>query len=374
VSGTRPDAGADAPWPSAGRAWAAVAVLTFAYVVSFVDRQVLTLLVPAIKRDLLLSDTQISLLQGLAFGVFYTLLGLPLGLLADRGSRRGIIAAGAAVWSAMTAACGLAGTYLQLFLARVGVGVGEAALNPAALSMISDYFPAERRALPIGVYVSAGSLGGGMAMIIGGAVIAFAEGVGEVVVPALGTLRGWQLVFVLVALPGLLIPVLMALVREPARRGARLEAPPRWTDFVGFLKERSRLLALHLGGFAVFSMLVYGLISWTPTLFMRTHGWTAERTGLLYGLTFLVCGVAGAVAGGALASRWRRAGRTDAALRVTAIGATAIVPPSALAPLVPDPHLSLLLWGVSTFFVSFPSGASVAALQEVAPNELRAQA
>lgn len=182
------------PWPPARRGWFAVFVLTLAYVISFVDRQILTLLVPAIKADLGLSDTGISLLQGLAFGVFYTLLGLPLGRLADRMNRSKLIAAGMAFWCLMTVACGLSRNFGQLFVARMGVGVGEAALNPAALSILSDYFPPERRSVPISIFVSAGALGGGLALMIGGGVIAFAESLGAVHVPWLGILQGWQLV------------------------------------------------------------------------------------------------------------------------------------------------------------------------------------
>ena len=130
-----------ATYPSRGRAWYIVAVLTLAYIVSFLDRQILALLIEPIKQVLNLSDTQVGLLLGPAFAVFYVTLGYPAGLLADRKSRKVIITSGIAVWCIMTALCGLARDFRQLFAARVGVGVGEATLTPAALSMISDCFP-----------------------------------------------------------------------------------------------------------------------------------------------------------------------------------------------------------------------------------------
>ncbi|MGH8237396.1 MAG: MFS transporter, partial [Steroidobacteraceae bacterium] len=158
-------------WPPPARAWWTVAVLTFTYIISFVDRTILGLLIEPIKVELSLNDTQIGLVQGMAFGLFYAVMGLPLGWLADRTSRRGLIAVGAALWCAATAACGLASSFVQLFLARIAVGVGEAALSPAAMSIISDSFPKERRAVPIGVYAAAAALGAGLALIVGGTVI-----------------------------------------------------------------------------------------------------------------------------------------------------------------------------------------------------------
>ncbi|MGH8284862.1 MAG: MFS transporter, partial [Steroidobacteraceae bacterium] len=158
----------DDAYPPTAYSWYVVAVLTVTYTVSFIDRQIMALMIEPIRRDLGITDTQVSLLIGLAFAVFYTLLGVPIARLADRYSRRAIIAAGVAVWCVMTAACGLARNYAQLFLARVGVGVGEAALSPSALSMMSDYFPKRTRGRAVAVYHTGISLGAGLAMIVGG--------------------------------------------------------------------------------------------------------------------------------------------------------------------------------------------------------------
>ena len=167
------DASADdsSTYPSSTKAWGLVVVLTIAYAISFVDRQIISLMVEPIKGHLDLSDTQIGLLMGPAFAVVYTLAGIPLGRIADKFSRRNLIVVGMSLWCLMTAASGLARNFMQLFMARMGIGIGEAALSPAALSMISDSFPPEKRTSPIGFYNSAIYIGSGMALILGGIVI-----------------------------------------------------------------------------------------------------------------------------------------------------------------------------------------------------------
>ena len=213
------------PYPDTGYSWYVVVVLTLAYTVSFIDRQIMALMVEPIRRDLGISDTQMSLLLGLAFAIFYTLLGIPIARLADRYSRRLIIASGITIWCLMTAACGLARNYTQLFAARIGVGVGEAALSPSALSMISDYFPKETRGRAVAFYTMGIAMGVGLAMIIGGQVIALVSAAPPVVLPVLGELYAWQTVFLVVGLPGLLMAVLMKTVKEPVRReGLKTEA------------------------------------------------------------------------------------------------------------------------------------------------------
>ena len=181
----------DTAYPSSFRAWTSVSILMLAYVLSFIDRQILNLLVGPIRRDLVISDTQMSLLMGLSFALFYTVCGIPLGRLADTRSRRGVIAVGILFWSAMTAACGMARLYWQFLLCRIGVGVGEAALSPAAYSLIADSFAPERRATAISVYSMGVYLGSGLAFLLGGLVITFASAQGDVTLPVRGV--AWAL-------------------------------------------------------------------------------------------------------------------------------------------------------------------------------------
>ena len=201
-------------------AWYVVFVLLIAQAFAFLDRMIMGLLVGPIRQSFEISDTQFSLLAGLAFSLFYAVMGLPLARIADRGSRKNLIAAGIAAWSLMTALCGLAKGYWTLFAARVGVGVGEATLGPAAYSMIADYFPKNVLARALSVYMIGVTLGSGFAYMLGSAVVSYVEDVGQVVLPVFGAMEGWQVTFVIIGLPGVLVSILMlATVKEPTRTG-----------------------------------------------------------------------------------------------------------------------------------------------------------
>ena len=190
-------------YPPSGYAWYVVGVLTLAYIFSFIDRQILSLMAIPIQQDLGIGDKQMSLLMGASFAVFYTLFGIPLGRLADTRSRRAIISVGIAVWSVMTAGCGLAKTFWQLAIMRMGVGVGEASLSPSAYSLISDYFRPERRSTAMSVYSMGIYIGSGLAFILGGFITLLVAGRESTVLPGFGPVRSWQLVFFVVGLPGL---------------------------------------------------------------------------------------------------------------------------------------------------------------------------
>ncbi|GIS50676.1 MAG: hypothetical protein Ct9H90mP25_1100 [Gammaproteobacteria bacterium] len=194
-------------------------ILFLAYVSSFVDRQVIGLLVEPIKADFQISDTEVSLLLGLSFAIFYCLVALPIGRLVDTKSRKNIVAVGITLWSFMTAMCGLAQNYAQLFLARIGVGVGEATLGPAAYSMLADTFPPKKLGFSMGILIWAPLWVLALSLIIGGSVISFvtANESGRTILFGIEFLAGWQWVFILVGLPGLLIAALAALIKEPRR-------------------------------------------------------------------------------------------------------------------------------------------------------------
>ena len=366
--------GDDAPPYSARYAWYVVAVLTLAYVSSFIDRQILALLVGPIRRDLGISDTGMSLLMGLSFALFYTFLGIPIGRLADARSRRAIIGWGIAVWSAMTAACGLVRSYPQLLLARIGVGVGEAALSPPAYSLIADYFPKEKLATALSVYSMGIYIGSGLAVVIGALALSLVSGGETWTWPIVGALRPWQSVFFVVAAPGLLIALLTLTIREPARRGVVGAASVPVRETVRYLRANLRTFGCHDVGVACVALVNYGIAAWTPTMLARTFGWEPARSGVVTGVVTMVFGVAGIVCGGRLADAMLRAGRRDAKVRACRAGALGLLVSGVLFPLMPTRWLAVALFAPVSFFAAFPFGAAAAAVQEAAPNQMRAQA
>lgn len=355
-------------------AWFVVVILMIAYVFSFVDRQILNLLVGPIRRDLGISDTQMSLLMGFSFAVFYTILGIPLARVADSRSRRGLIAAGIVVWSAMTALCGLAKQYWQLLLFRIGVGVGEAALSPAAYSMIADYFPPERRASAMSVYSMGIFLGSGIAFLLGGLVIQYAAAQGALLLPVVGEVRPWQTVFLILGSAGILFSFALLLVREPPRQGVVAgQSSLPFRDVVAYLWTHRRAVLNHNIGFALLAMCSYGTTAWIPTYFVRSHGWSAAQIGIVFGLIVTVFASAGIIIGGRIADRWIRRGRTDAAMRVGVLAALIAIAGGALYLLAPSGTLAAIALVPPVFALAMPFGAAPAALQEIVPNRMRGQ-
>lgn len=364
-----------APWPSSGVAWYVVVILVIAFIFSFIDRIIIAMLVEPLKADLGLTDTQIGWLQGLAFAVFYATVGLPIGRMADRFSRRAIIGWGIALWSLMTAVCGLARNFLELFLARVGVGVGEAALSPAAYSMIADYFPREKLGRAIGVYQAGAFFGAGLSFLVGGLVIQAVTKAGDLSLPLVGSVQPWQAVFFIVGLPGLLVALLMFTVREPVRRGkmAGHAAGIPLGTVIRYAMERWRVFVLHFVGFALLAVPITTIVTWAFAYFTRVLAFTPPQAALRLGGILVILSPLGVYAGGWLADVLQRRGHHDAPLRVALIAAAGLLPLSALATTLTDPGLVLALFGPFVFFASLSMAMAPAALQLVAPNQMRAQ-
>lgn len=371
------------PYPAIGYAWYVVAVLTLVYVFSFIDRQILNLLVRPIRRDLDITDFQMSLLMGPAFALFYTFFGIPLGRLADSKSRRTIIAVGFVVWSFFTAVCGLARNFWQMMLARVGVGVGEGALSPAAYSIIADYFPPQRRATAISFYSMGIYIGSGVANILGASAIAFFMARPNWQLPVVGAVRGWQVVFFVVGLPGVLLALLMYTVREPVRRGMKKiqdaegklqNAQVPLNEVIAYLKLNWKTFACHNIGFALLSFSSYGTSGWVPTMFVRTHGWSEAKIGFWYGVIVAVFGALGIAAGGWYADWMAKRGARDAVMKVGFIVSLAWAPTGMLYPIVPSAYWAIALLIPTAFFTAAPFGVAPAAIQQIMPNAMRAQA
>jgi MFS family permease len=363
-------------FPDPRRAWYVVLVLMACYTLSFVDRQILAFLVGPLKHDLQLSDTQIGLLQGLAFALFYTFLGVPMGMLADRLSRRNIIAAGVLVWSVMTALGCLARSFVSLAVVRMGVGVGEATLAPAAFSMIADYFPKERLSSALSVYSMGVQLGSGIALLAGGIVVQTVSQMPPVVIPWLGTLEAWRLTFLIVGLPGTLVALLLLTIREPARRqppalsAADAQRPGAHRVYAELRKRRRSVIGISLI-MACQAMSNYAFGGWSPAYFERVHHWPKSRIGVVLGIITIVCGCVGLLVGGRLSDRWLRAGRHDAMLRVglvSLIGVALTLIPAMVAPTL---AVTLALLVPAVFFLALSIGSSFASIQMIFPNEVR---
>lgn len=353
-----------------------VAVLLLAQMFSFLDRMIMGLLVGPVRETLQISDTQYSLLAGLAFSLFYALMGLPLARIADSRSRRNLIAAGIAVWSAMTAVCGLARGFWGLFAARVGVGVGEATLAPSAYSMIADYFPKNILARALSVYMIGVTLGSGFAYMLGGAVVAYVENMDQIVLPMLGAVHGWQLTFFIVGLPGILVSVLvLATVREPPRTGlaAGDAASIPVAEVVRYLWDRRRAYGGHILGISIFVMVVYALNLWGPTYLIRTFGYSRPEAGWVFGLVMILAGTAGLLLAGSVADIWMRRGARDAYVRTILISILCIIPCAVSLGFITNDVLGITMIGLAVFFSAFQGGLAGGTLQLMTPNRMRGQ-
>lgn len=375
-----PAAPTESGFPPESRGWYVVFVLCCCSIVAFIDRQIINLLVDDIKADLLLSDTQISLLQGLAFAFLYAIFAIPLGRLADGGNRRWLITAGIVVWSGATFACGLAESFETLFVARMFVGIGEAVLTPAGYSMLADLFRSRRLSLPVSVYTGSSFFGSGIALLAGGFVIAQLTAMDTISLPWLGPMEMWQAAFIIAATPGLVVALWFLLtVQEPARQAGRgdLTLPDISTasfrHALKYWRANARLFTLVYVGLSLLAAAQFGTGAWAPAFFMRVHGWPAADIGYLYGTLFLVFGTSGVIIGGWLANRLHARGYPDANLRTALIGALLALPMGALFPLVSSPYLGLGLIALLMLFGTMPFGAGTAVIPILAPARLRAQ-
>jgi len=370
-------------YPSATWAWYTVVILLCAYIFSFIDRQILNLLVAPVRRDLGITDTEMSLLIGFSFALFYSMLGLPFGRLADSVDRPKLIIAGMFTWSLMTGGCGLVGSYWQLFLLRMGVGIGEATLSPAAYSMISDSFPPAKRSVPFGVYTMATYVGGGFAFLFGGLLLR-AFGTRELFhLPLIGEVRPWQTLFLLLGVSGILFVLALLTLRDPSRKGARvlptaagkarIERLPIkvvWNYFV----ENGRTLLSLIVGMALVALAAYGTSAWGITFLVRNHRMSAAQAGIDLGGAQIVSGSLGMIAAGKLAAWLMRRGRRDAYMRVAAMSCAAWFVPGILYPLLSRTVAVVALIYVGTFFLCMPTCLIPAAIVELVPNAMRGQA
>jgi MFS family permease len=321
---------ADTPSPTRGAfaTWYTVIILTLLYVLAFIDRQVIALLATPIKRDLGLSDVELSLLMGLAFVVLFSVLGLPAGWLADRVSRKRMIGVGVALWSAMTIVSGLARSYTQLFVGRigvgVGVGVGESAIVPASFSLIQASLPATERGKAFGIFSLGPTFGISLSLVLGGLIFSAAEAGQFSNVPLLSTLKSWQAVFVLLGVFGLPLSLLAVTLHDPVRRAASERA-----DAAGFgealrhVQAHLRAYVLLVGFITCTSTFAFSFGAWSPSMLVRNFNLAPAEVGYLLGPSSLAGSLVGQLFFGTLVDWLTKQGHRDAAPRVGLFTVTA---------------------------------------------------
>jgi MFS family permease len=362
-------------YPTAWRGNLVLAAVTLAYVQSFVDRQVLSLLVEPLKKDLAISDVQVSFLQGLAFASIYCLAGIPLGRAADQFSRRNIIIAGVLFWSAMTMSCGAAGSFGFLLLCRAGVGIGEATLSPSAYSLLSDHFAPQRLPVAMSFYNLGPAIGSGLAYLLGGILLTFSSGARPGIESAFHGLHPWQVTFLIVGASGLAPLALLIWVREPPRIRAAHEvsASANFPETWRFLTARRGTLGLFILGLALLSILSYATLSWYPTMFSRSFGEPASRVGLVYGPLYIVASIVGIISGGWAGTRMAACGTDHPYIRWTlAVACGACVLASCL-PFLLSLKLAYAAAAILVLLQNAWFGTAMAAIHLAVPNRMRAQ-
>ena len=368
-----------APTPVAGAGlgpWFLVSVLSLAGIVSFIDRQVINLLVDPIKADLGLTDVQVSLLQGFAFALLYTVMAVPLAWAADRFNRKWVIIGGLICWSTATFGSGLAMGFAVLFLVRMMIGIGEATLTPAGMSMLSDSFTKERLPTAISIFTGTGFIGSGLALFVGGYLYAELAAAGPQTL-WFGTFQPWQLTFMAVSMLSVPVFLLLLMVREPTRKDggeiiAADEQPPA-LEIIDFMRANAGIMFPLMFGFSCFAAAQFGLGAWAPSYFIRVHGWDQMEVGQFFGPVVMLGGLGGVVGGGILAQFLLDRGLRDATLLVPICAVVLALPLAIIFPLVSSPMVALGLLALVIFFGTMPFGAGVSTFPLITPNRMRAQ-
>jgi MFS family permease len=359
-------------YPSKSRAWTLVLILCLASVVSTIDRGIFTLVVDPVRHTLKISDIQISLLQGLSFGIFYATVGVPLGLVADRVRRRNLVILGLLVWSAATVLGGLAPNYFWMFVSRLLVGLGEATLGPCAVSMIADMFPSSRRGRPTSIYLLGQAVSGGLAVMFVGQVLSISAAGGFKALPGAQGLEGWRMDFVTAGLLGLLVAALLITQREPERRGVALPKTGGLSAGAAlrYFAENWRVFVPYYLGFAFMSLAAYGMIGWNAVLLMRRFGMSPTQVGHWLGLASVVAGAVGSLLAGQIFDHLGRTGR-----RTSRLATLAILPlcalPATMAVFAPNGAVALIVMSIMTMVWPMIGVSMLSSVQEMTPNNMR---
>lgn len=367
-----------AGFPSKKVAWITTFYLALLYWLAILDRYIISLLVDPIKKDLGLTDVQMGLLHGFAFAVTFAGFGLIAGYFADRYKRNLVIFASVSIWSLATAACGMVNSFWQMMWARIGVGFGEAGLNPCAVSIIADMHPKKSLTKAMAVYFVGASIGSGCAYLLGGLLVQYVSNFETVTFPVLGEVRSWQAAFIYVGFPGLLLGIPMLFISEPARRGSLANKGRQigqgfiagYITLWKFLRQNKYYL-YHFFGFGFPSFVVIAGSAWYPAHMSRTFGWSPAEVGASLGLMTLLSSALGKVICGFVVDWLYAKGYKDAHLRFYAWGMLLSMPFGVFGMIVDSPWLFFFCMGFFMLFVAMLAVIANAAMSMVTPNEYR---
>ena len=362
-------------YPPRRAGYSAVVVMTLAQVFAFIDRQIPAMLVEPIKQDFSLNDSQIALLGGAAFSIFYAIMALPIGYAVDRYKRVNVLGTGIFVWSLMTTLAGLANSFGRLFGARIGVAVGEAVMAPVSVSLVSDYFPQNKQGKPMGIITAGVYIGIGSTLIGGGYLIDYLTDIGGITIPGIGYFKPWQATFLVVGIPGILISFSAFMLHEPRRLGLAqtLEKDSKSINiFSHLIKNKSTLIPMF-AGLIFMALIFYSFTFWAPSMMVRTHGLSLTEVGFSLGIITIISSILGTISSGAVVDYLRSKGRTDAPIRTAMFACIFAMPAICLAPIVENVVVAWILIGIYLFFISSFAPIGLLAVSGVSSNEVKGQ-
>ena len=315
-------------YPAKKHSYSAVAILTLAQIFAFIDRQIPSMLVEPIKQDFNLTDSQIALLGGAAFSIFYAIMALPIGYAVDRYQRTKVLGTGIFLWSLMTALAGLANSFGKLFGARIGVAVGEAVMAPTSVSLVSDSFPENKQGKPMGIITAGVYIGIGITLLGGGFLIDYLTRIGGITLPLIGYLKPWQATFMIVGIPGLVLAIAAFYLKEPQRLEEQIDAQLKDRKNVFLhLKEHRKTLIPMFGGLIFMALIFYSFSFWAPTMMIRTFDISLTEVGFILGMITIISSITGTIAAGSAVDYLRNKNYSDAPVRAAMIAVILALPP-----------------------------------------------
>ena len=362
-------------YPDKKYGYSAVGILTLAQIFAFIDRQIPSMLVEPIKQDFNLTDSQIALLGGAAFSIFYAIMALPIGYAVDRYKRTRVLGIGIFLWSLMTALAGLANSFGRLFGARIGVAVGEAVMAPTSVSLVSDYFPENKQGKPMGIITSGVYIGIGITLLGGGFLIDYLTELGGLNLPLIGYVKPWQATFMIVGVPGLFVALGAFLLTEPKRFDEKVEQgnmEGRQNVFLHINEHKKTLLPMF-GGLIFMALIFYSFTFWAPTMMIRTYNISLTEAGFFLGIITIISSITGTIFAGSVVDYLRNRNYRDAPVRAAMFAVILAFPPIVLLSFVNTEIAAWICIFIYLFFISSFAPLGLLAVSGVSRGNVKGQ-